>query len=149
MEKRKYHGNLKETCIKEQEIGQLLSGDPLARYELPRTDEYEEQFRIWLESCGFDAYGNWYETRIIPFIDKNNRFNNGTFAVFPYYWGDDDNLALIPNFIYFPENIQIFWYKYPFRGATISENLSPEEFREMLKKCGESLSCSLAAKKGK
>ena len=139
MGKRLYHGNLKETCVKEQEIGQLLSGDPLARYELPRTDEYEEQFRIWLEACGFDSYGNWYETRLIPFIDKNNRFNNGTFAVFPYYWGDDEALQSMPNFVYKPEDVRICWYKYPLREAYANKPLTEQALIGILDVCGKSL----------
>lgn len=149
-EKKVYHGNLPKACAKEQEIGQFLAGVPFSRYELPRDEKYQDVFQLWLNSLGFDDYGDWVDSKLIPFIDKNGRFHNGTFAIMPYYWGDDEKIAAIPNFIYFPENIQIFWYKYPFRGATISENLSPEEFREMLKKCSASLEYSLrAAKKEK
>lgn len=66
-------------------------------------------------------------------------FDNGTFLVRPYYWGDSDEIAEKPNFVFYPENIEISWYKYPLRDAYCSQNLTKEQFEQMLKICKDSL----------
>lgn len=136
---------LRKTCVKDEEIGKMLSGQPAEAYEIPRTDEYEETFIRWLRACGFDDDGEWLNPALIPFIGEDGLFENDTFALFPYYWGDDDALIVHPNFLYKLENIKIYWYKHPFRDATISKDMSPDEFGAMLGACLDSLRASIAS----
>lgn len=136
---------LRKNCVKNEEIGKLLSGQPAAAYEIPRTDEYEEVFIRWLRACGFDDDGEWLNPALIPFIGEDGLFENDTFALFPYYWGDDDTLITQPNFLYKPENIKIYWYKHPLRSASISKSVSPEEFHQMLLNCYNSVLASTTA----
>ena len=93
-------------------------------FHLPRG-EWQNKFCEFLENNNFDTYG--YPQKDI-----------GDFAM-PYYWGDNDAVMSLPNFIYKPENIEIYWYKYPLRGATCSQELTYDKFLEIIKKCDESL----------
>jgi hypothetical protein len=61
------------------------------------------------------------------------------FILRPYYWGDDESKADLPNFVYKPEGIEISWYKYPFRDAYCSKNINEAGFVDMLAECEKSL----------
>ena len=110
-------------------------------FHLPRG-EWQNKFCEFLENNNFDMYGYPQEDNYkdqIKDIGNFARFENDTFMLMPYYWGDDDVVMSLPNFIYRPENITISWYKYPLRGATSSEEITYDKFLEILKKCEESL----------
>lgn len=136
---------LKKACAKESEIVNFLSGRTYGGYKLPRDDNYEETFIRWLRAAGFDDDGAWLDTHLIPFTGEHNKFENDVFMLMPYYWGDDEKVLEQPNFRYKPEDIQIFWYKHPFRDATISKNMSPDAFRAMLGACLDSVRASIAS----
>ena len=80
-----------------------------------------------------------YVQEMVPHFEHDHYFDNGTFLVRPYYWGDAEYIKALPNFIYYPKNIQIYWYKYPFRGASCNKNISEKEFHAILQACKASL----------
>lgn len=151
-----------------KELGNELFGHSTGEYQL-RRDKWEDVFHDFLNDCKFDSYGyidddklekkyghrkeSKYSNRDIYGDNcknetiKNNLdyhshihyFDNDVFMVNPYYWGDSADLADIPNFIYYPENIEIKWYKYPLRDAWINKQITFEEFYNILNKCKESL----------
>ena len=78
-------------------------------------------------------------TDVRPIKESRAYFANDTFIYRPYYWGDSDELKAKPNFIYLPKDIQINWYKYALRGATINKETNEQEFTEMIEDCLKSL----------
>lgn len=72
-------------------------------------------------------------------FEHNHYFDNKTFVLRPYYWGDAEYICNQPNFIYYPKDIEISWYKYPLRGASCNKNLSYRQFTEILEECKKSL----------
>ena len=96
---------------------------------LPRG-EWEELFFKFFEKNGLKGTG---------FSDTTPYFENDTFACRPYYWGDDDEVAALPNFLYKPTGLTISWYKYPLRGAWCNYWLTYEGLEKILKDCERSL----------
>ena len=119
------------------EIGNLLFGNSRGNFSIDR-DVFQEPFWQWLEKNRFDSYG--YSERG-DMIDENGdyRFENDTFVIRPYYWGDNDDIAEKPNFVFKPEDIQISWYKYPLRDAYCNVNLDIKDFERILECCENSL----------
>lgn len=66
-------------------------------------------------------------------------FNNGTFIVRPYYWGDSESIAQLPNFVHIPSGLEISWYKYPLRNSYCNKDISFKNVEEILADCAESL----------
>lgn len=122
---------MEKMSINTIELGNLLFGNSRGQYHIDR-DKWEEPFYEFLTACGFDGYG--YQEKD-PSADH---FENDVFILRPYYWGDDDDIAALPNFVYKPKNIEISWYKYPLRDAYISGEMTDEEFLEMLADCRQS-----------
>lgn len=61
---------------------------------------------------------------------ENGVYSNGTFSIFPYWWGDcscgaeekeedckDYCKLVIPNFIHHPSGFTLSWYKYALRDS--------------------------------
>lgn len=105
-----------------------------------------------LEKCGCDSRGVYTNSLNINNESKYNGFKNSTFEIFPYYWGDctcggnekniectNDCLLMKPNFIYFPDETIINWYKYPFRSAYSNKDLKKKEWKNIFKKCINSI----------
>ena len=105
------------------------------KYQLERG-ECQDLFGEFLLEHGFDGYG---------FFDgesgRNRRggYTNSVFEINPYYWGDDEGEMEKPNFIFFPEKIEIYWYKYPMRDPYCSTDLSRKQLKKILKECGKSM----------
>lgn len=136
---------------RELEIGNLLFGNSRGEYPIPRG-EWQAEFWKFLEECGFDSYGNIEKETLEAnlktiYSDVNNKdyeehthyFENDIFKLMPYYWGDADNICAMPNFIYKPCGFELSWYKYPLRDAWSNQNITLEEFKEILNKCKQSL----------
>lgn len=70
-------------------------------------------------------------------INSRGGYENEVFAIRPYWWGDSDDRTEIeaPNFIYKPTDFKIWWYKYPFRGSSMNQDLCIEEIRQIIIKC--------------
>ena len=126
--------------IENMELGNLLFGHSRGEFAVPRTEDYEWAFQDFLKRSGFDTYGYVENEKLKPFWnDSSFSFENDVFVLRPYYWGDDENIEDLPNFVFKPKNIQITWYKYPLRNAYISENITAGEFQNMLAECEKSL----------
>ena len=131
----------------EPELGNLLFGNFRGGYPLRQREEMQDIFGRFLDKFGCDCYGNpGYDAEKKAYILPGNTkelatgFGNDTFEIHPYYWGDDDDLAEIPNFIYRPAGLEMRWYKYPLRDAWSNIGLTPEMLKDICEKCLQSLS---------
>ena len=72
-----------------------------------------------------------------PFRNTGNvdGFNNGTFEVHSFYWGDEPKFAY--NFKF--RDIEISWYKYLGRGMTINRKITLDELELLYSRCVNSL----------
>ena len=122
---------MKEMSIDTIELGNLLFGNSRGNYAIERED-WQEPFMEFLDNNGFTSYG--YKEG-----SDERCFENDTFIIRPYYWGDDEDIAKLPNFEYKPTGFTISWYKYPMRDAYASHDISTEEFLAILKVCEDSL----------
>lgn len=125
---------MKKSNIETIEIGNLIFGNSRGEYSIDRKI-YEPMFYKFLEQNGFDRYGCYINPP-----EPQNYFENDTFSIMPYYWGNEPEEMEKPNFVFKPRNISIQWYKYPLRDAYCTHDISPETFLEMLRICSESLS---------
>ena len=97
------------------ELGNLLWGNSRGEYPVDRdlTDLFYEIFDIF--NC--DMYG--YTSDNDPSINDRGGITTDKIIIRPYYWGDDEDEAVLPNFEYRCGDtyIAIDWYKYPLRDA--------------------------------
>jgi len=129
---------------KDIELGNMLFGNSRGRFALPR-DIYEESFRAFLMDGGFDTYGrpcdmgkankNWKED------GGDCRFENEVFVLRAYYWGNDEKVSRLPNFLHKPSGYEIRWYKYPLRDSYASQKLEIGDFNKILNECLSSIGC--------
>ena len=61
------------------ELGNMCFGNSRGEFEFPR--EWQDRFHLLLEDAGFDGYG--YRAG-----NSGTIWQNDTFLVMPYYWGD-------------------------------------------------------------
>lgn len=121
---------MKPASIETMELGNLLFGNSRGEYSVEPREEYQEPFQEFLELNGFDSYG----------IRGTNRgYENDTFIIRPYYWGDDEDTAALPNFVYKPTGLEISWYKYPMRDAYSNQDVDVETFKTILNNCAASM----------
>ena len=121
---------------KHAELGNLAFGHSRGNYPLDR-DKYQDIMWHFLDENGFDTYG-YYKDR--PNSEEDNAsFENHTFVVRPYYWGNEEDIQRLPNFYYKPTKLEIRWYKYALRDSYSNKNITPEELSNILKKCSESI----------
>lgn len=117
--------------IENMELGNLLFGNSRGEYHIEPREEYQDAFADFLFANGFDGYG---------FKDGKREFENNKFIIRTYYWGEDEKIAALPNFVYKPTGLEISWYKYPMRDAYSNQDIDIESFKKMLQNCAESLS---------
>lgn len=113
------------------ELGNLLFGCSFGKYPVNR-DVCQLPFSLFLEENGFDHYGN-YDKSSIPV------YENDVFRIQSYYWGDDEDIMMQPNFVYKPTGFTMSWYKYPMRDAYVSDDISLVEFQKILNHCAQSM----------
>ena len=121
---------MEKASIENMEIGNLIFGNSRGEYHVEPRAEYQEAFCNFLKNNGFEfdgCYGN------------KNEFENDTFIVRPYYWGENEKLAELPNFVYKPTDLEISWYKYPMRDAYSNQDIDIKQFRKILKDCASSM----------
>lgn len=127
--------------IQHMELGNLLFGNSRGEFPIDRQ-AYQDIFNLWLHDHGFDGYG-YPETDIRAAKCKkdgdSSYFENDMFIIRPYYWGEDETIAEKPNFVYKPKNIEISWYKYPFRDSYSNVELTEGLLQEILDECAKSL----------
>ena len=137
--KKKYATGFLPPQYKNIETGNLLFGHSRGSYLVERDDR-QEIFWKFLEKNGFDSYGYYTKDPSIINDSKDNvSFKNDVFCIRPYYWGDDESIYSLPNFEYYPSNLTISWYKYPFRDSYSNRTFSYVEFFDILKHCSENM----------
>jgi len=134
------------------EIGNLLFGN--SRGKVPVSRDWQDSFISFLLTAGFDAYGHidndLLERNLITIegneccLDLEHKehihgFDNGIFRVLPYWWGDSENIAELPNFVYYPNQYELSWYKYPLRDSYANKEITYDKFLKMLNDCRCSL----------
>ena len=122
------------------ELGNLCFGNSRGTYSL--NDVRDPMQNIWenfIERIDVDIYGYPGEhSKVIMDITPDRKtVDNDMFTIRPYYWGDDPDIADLPNFLFKPENVWIKWYKYALRDAYSNYDLTEEKFAEILAKCCE------------
>ena len=124
---------MKLATIDDMELGNILFGNSRGLYHVEPREEYQDAFCEFLESIGCDCYG--WNHRI-----AGNKTETDMFIVRPYYWGEDEAMAVLPNFVYKPTGLEISWYKYPMRDAYSNQDVSIEDFKKILSECAKSMS---------
>ena len=118
------------------ELGNMIFGNSRGEYSIDRS-EMQDLFTSFLTDLGFNAYGyldeksDLYKEQTLDGIT----FENDIFLIRPYYWGDEEDLMDLPNFVYKPKNLEICWYKYPLRDAYSNVSFSKDEFKRILEDC--------------
>ena len=123
---------MKEATMQDMELGNILFGNSRGKYHVTPREDYQEVFCEFLDKNGFDMYGYKIDS-------KEWEFKNDTFIIRPYYWGDDDDKAALPNFVYKPTGLEINWYKYPMRDAYSNQDIDIETFKTIMKDCERSM----------
>ena len=116
------------------EIMNMLFGNSFGEYRVSR--EWEDEWFDFLNRNGFNVRGFMLNQNL---ANERGGFENNVFMVLPYYWGDDEEEAMRPNFLHKDSGYEIRWYKYPFRDSYANMRISLEEFKDILKMCEESL----------
>lgn len=125
------------TPIDQMEIGNIIFGNSRGEYHLPRG-KWQDKFWELVEAYNpGDGYG--YAPKGSPFETDRGGYENDTFLVNPYYWGDDEEIEEEPNFVYKPTGYEIQWYKWPLRDAWANRKITYEEFAVMIDDCKESV----------
>jgi hypothetical protein len=126
------------------ELGNIFFGNARGNFEIERRTGWEEELE-----------------RLFDKIDSNHggygvNFENNIFRCQKYSWNDCEeiecpvdnnenkcqrNICEITNdnFWYKPTDFGIQWYKYPLRDAYKNQNITLEEFKNIIDKCLESL----------
>ena len=118
--------------ISDRELGNLMFGNSWGEYLVEPREDYQKIFADFLFAHRFDGYGN----------REGNRkweFENDVFIIRPYYWGEDEEVAKLPNFVYKPTGLEIRWYKYPMRDAYSNQDVGLGEFKAIMDECAKSL----------
>ena len=123
---------MRKASIKHMELGNLMFGNSRGKYAVVPREDYQEVFFKFLDNNGFDMYG-------YKMGSKERVFENNTFIIRPYYWGDDEDIAALSNFVYKPTGLAIDWYKYPMRDAYSNQDVSVKEFKAIMAACENSL----------
>ena len=125
---------MKVADINDMEMGNFIFGHSRGTYSVQPRAVYQEAFSRFLDSCGFDMYGAYYNGKRL--LDE---FENETFIIRTYYWGEDEKKKLLPNFEHKPTGLKIAWYKYPMRDAYSNQNVDIDEFKSILDDCASSM----------
>ena len=123
---------MKKATIEDMELGNLMFGNSRGMYAVEPRSEYQNIFIEFLMNNNFDGYGFIYGR-------KERDFENDTFIIRPYYWGEDEKKQELPNFVYKPTGLEISWYKYPLRDAYSNQDIILEEFQKIVDDCDRSL----------
>lgn len=134
------------------ELGNLIFGNSRGQYPVPR--EWQDVFCGRLNEMGFDSYGiprdagrPRYDPTVGAHLDKYERVINGgeggvgrayetdLFVIRPYYWGDDDTIAALPNYEYKPTGFKLYWYKYALRDSYMNQDVTLAQLDVMMRDC--------------
>lgn len=122
------------------EIGNLLFGHSRGNFRVERHPA-QELFGEFFEKLGIDHYGHPDKDSPVfqEMTDDHVSIDNELFTLRPYYWGEDEEIASLPNFVYKPEEIEIRWYKYPMRDSYSNVELTDEQIKNILEICLKSV----------
>lgn len=118
------------------ELGNLIFGHSRGAYELPR--DWDNKFYEIIDTFGLSYQGHPFHDPYDKTVKVNERggITTAKFEINPYWWGlDDDPEKERPNFLYYPTGYEIRWYKYPLRDAYANQDLTYEQFSEMVADC--------------
>ena len=129
------------------ELGNWAFGN--ARGTFPVNRDWQDAFCEQLDEMGFDGYGHIQNghDNLEAFLmeikseqdDPAMKFENETFRLMPYYWGEDDAISALPNFVYKPTGFELSWYKYALRDSYMNQQISFDALMEILEQCKKSL----------
>lgn len=122
---------MKKATFEDMELGNMMFGNSRGVYHVEPRRDYQDPFCKFLDRAGFDFYG-YYK-------DGSNYYENDVFIIRAYYWGEDDEIAELPNFVYKPTGLEIRWYKYPMRDAYSNQDVGVEDFMGLLEACEKSM----------
>lgn len=92
-----------------------------------------------MDEIGLDGYGYVENDELEKYKTERGGFENNTFIINPYYWGEDEEVMKEPNFVFKPTGFTIDWYKYPLRDSYSNKEITFEELKEILRICKESV----------
>ena len=121
------------------ELGNLLFGNSRGNYPIEDRRQWEDVFWKYFEDY-FDYHGYYMKEKEDPeHTTERGGYENDVFLIEPYFWGEDEEIAEKPNFVFKHTGIEVQWYKYPFRDAYCNEKVSLREADMMFKICAESM----------
>lgn len=110
------------------ELGQALFGNPTGSYALP---EYVEALFFHILSEISRVYWNLNQESWSCRYTSDPGIPGLT--VRPYYWGEDEDESVKPNFVF--SDVEIRWYKYTGRGMSCSHELTEKEWVKWFDAC--------------
>lgn len=128
------------------ELGNFTFGNSRGEYPVDRS--WQDAFVTKLYDMEFDSYGlpkkeeSAYkgEFKVIKSKAGDSRyFENEVFMIMPYYWGDDDELSEMPNFIHKASGFHMSWYKYALRDSYMNKEISFVELMDIMEDCKKSI----------
>ena len=125
---------MKLATVDDMELGNLIFGNSWGVYAVEPREEYQDAFCDFLHANGWDSHairGDGFEAQY--------EYENAVFIIRAYYWGEDEEKAALPNFVYKPTGLEIRWYKYPMRDAYSNQDVGVEDFVKMLDDCERSM----------
>ena len=122
---------MKKAALEDMELGNLMFGNSYGEYAVEPRKDYQHAFFEFLDANGWDGHA----------IRNNGEydFENDVFIIRAYYWGEDETMAELPNFVFKPLGLEIRWYKYPMRDAYSNKDVPLDVFKAILKVCEFSL----------
>jgi len=109
----------------EPELGQMAFGNP--------PSEFVATWATNMLQVISDAIGKSQDT---PDDDSYGyNYENDVFVMRKYYWGEEDDKASAPNFLYKKTGLEIRWYKYIGRGMSANVEKIPDNWDDILIDC--------------
>lgn len=130
---------MQKAKLADMELGNLVFGNSRGEYFIPR-ETYQPLFDLFRTRVGIDGYGYVTDGSLLtPYEMDCGWIDTPVFTIRHYYWGEDEDIAVLPNFTYKPTGFEMSWYKYPLRDAYCNMDLTPTEFSAMLDACVDSV----------
>jgi hypothetical protein len=119
-------------------IGLKVKGEEIMIRDYAFPDRQIVNSDEWNELCEKTNIDSCYG---YPLDEKREfyGFDNEMFTIRPYYWGEDEAIKELPNFLYKPTGFEIEWYKYAFRASYMNQDLSKEQILDIFKECIKSI----------
>lgn len=114
----------------EPELGQMGFGNPHGAYECPELLIAALRYldgEIWRVEHNA---GRPYDS---PMDNNGGEWKNEVFTVRGYYWGDDERVAVLPNFQC--GDVEVRWYKWLGRGSSTNRPVTSDEIADILSRC--------------